>query len=196
MCERGVLHLPCLHCAAVKAPVIVFVAGALGHLEVMVAKAKKQQKSSPTQPLKSSFEKSRRVPHKTAIRQAAAATAAPSSAPSTPLSQPADDISRSQCSGFLSYLRSATLGKDASSRNAATSVLEHYRSLDAVAKKECISTFFKMGGRKKGLEHLFSQRVSHKASEVEEEHEGYVTGKKLMKLHEVLWKWGHADHIS
>ena len=158
----------------------------------MGGKSKRQQKGSPSQALKTSFEKSRRVSQKAPAKQAAAA-AAPSPAsshtslPATPASQHSGDlnVSRLQTSGFLSYLRSASLGKDSTSRNAATSVLEHYKSLDAHAKKELICTFFKMGGRKKGLEHLFSQRVSHKASELEEELEGYCTAKKLMKLHEV-----------
>ena len=97
-----------------------------------------------------------------------------------------EDVGKKQTSGFLTYLKSATQQQDPAVQSAAKAVLESYRQMGSEEKKVAITSFFRAGGKRSGLNSLFQSVVTHTNSETVGEWKGYLTPTKLMKLWEVL----------
>ena len=141
-------------------------------------KASKEAKAKAQSSVKNSFAATRnRVIHKSLAKKALLASQDPASAE--------DVVTRAARSGFLSYLRSCSTSHDESKVSQAAQILEEHKSLDPKAKSLLVSSFFKQGGKKAGLQMLFEQKVKHMQSATELGWAGYISTKGLMKLFEV-----------
>ena len=96
------------------------------------------------------------------------------------------DITKSQRSGFLMYLKSATQSKtDDEKVSVAQILLDEYKTLDAEKKKAMVLQFYRGGAKKQGMEVIYQQLMTHRSSASSATWEGYCTAKMVMKFHEV-----------
>ena len=84
-------------------------------------------------------------------------------------------VSKAQQSGFHSYLRVAASAKDGDVAMQAAAILDRYRSMDQSGKRAMVSNFYRCGGKRPGLQNIYSQSVTHKALADKGSWEGYVT---------------------
>ena len=91
-----------------------------------------------------------------------------------------------QTSGFLSYLSAASKSTSKDVSNMACCLQEKYKSLDADSKKKMVTDFFKVGGKKQGMESAYEQVAKSSQSSDDRGWAGYVTVGNLMEWSSVL----------
>ena len=139
---------------------------------------KKGAKDKQASPLKRSFKNGQAATSKASSTSAAAT--------SNKRPAPADEPTRAQHSGFLSYLRFATKdSKDIDLHNQAAIIQREYSKMSSSQKKDVIVEFFKQGGKRPGLTILYKQMVQMIQSSLDGEWQGYATISMVMDLHKV-----------
>ena len=93
--------------------------------------------------------------------------------------------SKKQQSGFITYLRCCSSGKDELAKNQAEIML-----MTPQEKKNLISSFYASGGRKAGLQSIYEQSLSLEQKSDARSWVGYATPTKIMALHEVCSETG------
>ena len=94
---------------------------------------------------------------------------------------------RQENSLFLTYLKSAMKGNNETSQAQATALHTYYARLSIQEKKGVISEFFRQGGKKQGLQSIFSQYVECENLAEDGKWSGYANWRKVLKLKEVPW---------
>ena len=97
----------------------------------------------------------------------------------------AASITKQQQSGFITYLKNTTKGKDAQASSQASELMSHYRSLSSDEKRTLVQSFFLKGGKKAGMAALVKQKLSVKDKASSLGWKGYATPFKIMELHTV-----------
>ena len=96
-----------------------------------------------------------------------------------------EEISRTQRSGFLSYIKAAMKSKCDQTSSQAETINRYYAGLGGEEKKAMISEFFRNGGKRSGLSSVFEQTLNISSKAKSGSWSGYCTFGQLMKLHEV-----------
>ena len=95
---------------------------------------------------------------------------------------------RQENSLFLTYLKCAMKSKDATTMSQAQQLNKHYSTLSVTEKKGIISSFFKEGGKRAGLQSVFGQYVQCESHATDGTWSGYCNVKMLLKFKEVMWR--------
>ena len=160
-------------------------------LELSPQMAKEKKKGSraassaaATNSLKRSFAQTEKKPPASsskAPKQAALQTSSPPSSSSV-------STEKKQTQGFLMYLKSARSAKDPDVAAQASKLSADYKQLGPAEKRAMISQFVAAGGKRPGLQSLYSQQVSVEDSAVDRQWAGYATPGMIQEWKKVLSK--------
>ena len=119
-------------------------------------------------------------PLKRSFEQSSCASSSKSSLPATP-----DEVRKGHQSGFISYMRATSQGKDVDAGRQASQVIDSYRTMTCEQKKQLVVSFFKGGGRKAGLGVVHQQLI--KMTDLASEHmwSGYCTPAMIFDFFKV-----------